>query len=54
MRRSSRWAFSTGPTTPFPHVYGGALPLAVVTTVVPVTVTDGILTGFTLPTDARA
>lgn len=32
--------------TPFPHVYGGDLPLAVITKAIPVTVTDGILEGW--------
>jgi uncharacterized protein (DUF952 family) len=36
--------------TPFPHVYGGDLPLDVITKVIPVTVTDGVLVGWPPPT----
>ncbi|MCK0118838.1 hypothetical protein MWU57_17600 [Isoptericola sp. S6320L] len=34
--------------THFPHVYGGDLPLDVITKVIPVTVTDGVLGGWAL------
>src|SRR4051794_40258569 len=35
--------------TPFPHVYGGDLPLAVVTEVVAVSVVEGVLVGWRPP-----
>lgn len=37
-----------GPDDPtlFPHVYGGDLPLAVITKAIPVTVTNGVLEGW--------
>ena len=38
-----------GDPTLYPHVYGGDLPLAVITDVVPVTVVEGVLVGWPPP-----
>lgn len=40
--------------TPFPHVYGGDLPLAVITDAIPVTVDEGVLVGWAPAADPGA